>query len=272
MPPLADLLIPVLLLLATGAFAGVIAGMLGVGGGLVLVPALFHVFGAAGYDGPQLMQLCLATSLATIVATGARSVAGHARKGAVDRGILRRWGPWIAAGALGGTVAAASLRSEVLQAVFAGLAMLAGLYMAFGRAAWRLGPAMPAGAGRAGLGSALGFFSVLMGIGGGTFGVPLMTLYGVPIHRAIGTAAGIGLIIAVPAVLAFLAVPVSDAPPGTVGAVNLPAFALVVAATLLTTHFGVRLAHATDPAPLKRLFAVFVLVVAANMVGRLVLE
>lgn len=272
MPPLTDLLVPAALLLATGAFAGVIAGLLGVGGGIVLVPAFFYVFQSAGFDGPQLMQLCLATSLATIVATGARSVSGHARRGAVDRDILRRWGPWIVAGALAGTLAAASLRSTTLQAVFAVLATLAGLYLAIGRPHWRLGPQMPGGPVRAGLGTGLGFFSVLMGIGGGTFGVPMMTLYGVPIHRAVGTAAGFGLVIAVPAVLGFLALPVEDAPPGTVGAVNLPAFALVVLATYLTTPLGVRLAHATDPAPLKRLFAVFVLVVAANMMRKVIFD
>jgi uncharacterized membrane protein YfcA len=118
----------------------------------------------------------------------------------------------------------------------------------------------------------VGFLSVLMGIGGGSFGVPLMTLHGVPIHRAVATAAGFGLLIALPAVAAFLVLPglVLPAPEGppplTVGLVNLPAFALVVAMTLLTAPLGARLAHATDAGLLRRVFAVFLFLVAANMI------
>ncbi len=113
-----------------------------------------------------------------------------------------------------------------------------------------------------------GFFSALMGIGGGTFGVPLMTLFAMPIHRAVATASGFGVLIAVPAVLGFLLVRIDDAPPLTVGAVNLPAFAVVIGTTLLTTPWGVRLAHAMNPRPLKRAFAVFLTLVALNMLRK----
>ncbi|EEW26084.1 sulfite exporter TauE/SafE family protein [Rhodobacter ferrooxidans] len=256
------------LLLAIGAFAGVIAGLLGVGGGIVLVPAFFFTFEQLGYGSPQLMQVCLATSLATIIVTSVRSVLAHNRKGAVDWAILRAWGPWIAAGAVLGMALASQLRSTTLQIIFGVLALIAGLYMAFGRADWRLGPQMPGGVTRTGLGGALGFFSVLMGIGGGTFGVPLMSLYSLPIHRAVATAAGFGLIIALPSVLGFLLLDIAVKPPFTVGAVNLPAFAVIIAMTLITTPLGVRLAHAMDPRPLKRAFAVFILVVALNMLRK----
>ena len=116
----------------------------------------------------------------------------------------------------------------------------------------------------------IGFLSVLMGIGGGSFGVPVMSLYGMPIHRAVATAAGFGVIIAVPSVIGFLLldIPPAARPPLTVGAVNLPAFAVVIAMTLLTTPFGVRLAHAMDPKPLKRVFALFLAVVALNMLRK----
>ncbi len=268
MPEFADLMPMLALLLAIGAFAGVIAGLLGVGGGIVLVPAFFYAFGHLGYAGPQLMQVCLATSLATIVVTSVRSVLAHHRKGAVDWAVLRAWGAFIAAGALGGVLLAASLRSATLQAVFGILALAAGLYMAFGRDHWRLGPAMPGGVIRAGLGGALGFFSALMGIGGGTFGVPMMTLYSMPIHRAVATAAGFGLLIAVPAAAAFLFLAVENPPPYTLGAVNLPAFAVIIAMTLITTPLGVRLAHAMDARPLKRAFAVFIILVALNMLRK----
>jgi uncharacterized membrane protein YfcA len=257
-----------LLLAAIGAVAGVIAGLLGVGGGIVLVPAFFYAFQHLGYDTPQLMQLCLATSLATIVFTSARSLHSHHRKGAVDWAVLRGWAPAIACGAVLGVIAASSLRSATLTAAFGVLALVAGLYMSFGRPDWRLGSTLPGGAGRAGMGTGLGFFSVLMGIGGGTFGVPMMTLFGMPIHRAVATASGLGLVIALPSVLGFLFLTVDRAPPWTLGAVNLPAFLVVIGTTLMTTPWGVRLAHAMDARPLKRAFGAFVLVVGLNMLRK----
>ncbi|MDZ4093602.1 MAG: sulfite exporter TauE/SafE family protein [Paracoccaceae bacterium] len=268
MPDIATLLPMLALLLLIGGFAGVIAGLLGVGGGIVLVPAFFYAFSHLGYGGPQLMQVCLATSLATIIVTSLRSVLAHHRKGAVDWQVLRHWGPLIAGGAVAGMLVAAQLRSVTLQAIFGGLGLIAGLYMAFGRAEWRLGAAMPGGVRRIGLGGGLGFFSVLMGIGGGTFGVPLMTLYNMPIHRAVATAAGFGIIIALPAGVGFLLLPVTGAPPYTIGAVNLPAFGVIIAMTLITAPWGVRLAHAMDPKPLKRAFAVFIILVALNMLRK----
>ena len=259
-----------LLLLVIGAFAGVLAGLLGVGGGIVLVPAFFYAFQTLGYGGGQLMQMCLATSLATIIVTSVRSVMAHDKKGAVDWEILRSWAPGIVIGAVVGMLLVAQLRTTTLQAVFGVLALVVGLYMGFGRSDWRLGQAMPTGGTRALLSPGVGFLSVLMGIGGGSFGVPLMSLYNTPIHRAVATAAGFGVLIAVPSVIGFLFVTVDPAsrPPLTIGAVNLVAFVLVIAMTLLTAPLGARLAHAMDPKPLKRVFAVFLILVAVNMLRR----
>ena len=257
------------LLLAIGAFAGVLAGLLGVGGGIVLVPAFFYAFSALGYEGPQLMQLCLGTSLATIIVTSLRSLRAHHLKGAVDWDILKGWAPGIALGALIGVTVAAGLRSAALQAIFAGLASVVGLYMALGRSHWRIGETMPEGPLRWVLSPLLGFLSVLMGIGGGSFGVPVMTLYGVPIHRAVATAAGFGVIIAVPSVAGFLLMDAGNVPPLTIGAVNLVAFALVIAMTLITAPWGAALAHRMDPKPLKRVFGVFLILVALNMLRKL---
>ena len=129
---------------------------------------------------------------------------------------------------------------------------------------------MPKGPLRVILSPLVGFLSVLMGIGGGSFGVPLMSLFNTPIHRAVATAAGFGVVIAVPSVIGFLLLPIDPAgrPPLTVGAVNLVAFGLVIAMTLITTPWGVRLAHAMDPKPLKRVFAVFLTLVALNMLRK----
>ncbi len=245
-----------------------IAGLLGVGGGIVLVPAFFYTFTALGYAGPNLMQVCLATSLATIIVTSVKSVRAHNKRGAVEWSILKGWGLWIALGAVVGVIAASGLRSVILQAIFGVLGLTVGLYLAFGKADWRLGAAMPTGVARTATGSAMGFLSVLMGIGGGSFGVPLMSLFGVPIHRAVATAAGFGVIIAVPSVTGFLLMQPIAPPPYTIGAVNLPAFAIVIAMTMITTPLGVKLAHAMDPKPLKRVFAVFIIVMAANMLRK----
>lgn len=250
---LSQLLPLVALLLMIGAVAGVIAGLLGVGGGIILVPAFYYMFAALGYDSENLMQICVATSLATIIFTSIRSVLSHNKKGAVDWGILKGWAPGIVIGAVVGVLIAREMRSVTLMIVFGVLGALVGLYLAFGRQNWRLGDAMPTGAGRIVTSPVLGFLSVLMGIGGGSFGVPLMTLFNQPIHRAIATSAGFGVIIAVPSVIGFLLIgwgmPVK--PPLTIGLVNLPAFAIVVSMTLITAPLGVKLAHAMNPKPLK---------------------
>ena len=140
MPDLSLLLPMIALLAVIGAFAGVLAGLLGVGGGIVLVPAFFHAFTYLGYVGPELMQVCLATSLATIIVTSIRSVLAHNKKAGVDWAILRGWAPYIAAGALVGVITASSLRSITLQAIFGVVGFCVGTYMALGKSDWRLDP------------------------------------------------------------------------------------------------------------------------------------
>ena len=269
MPETMLLIQMLLVLLVIGAFAGVLAGLLGVGGGIVLVPAFFYAFQMLGYDGPQLMQMCLATSLATIIVTSVRSVHSHNKKGAVDWDILRGWAPGIAVGAVLGMLVVSQLRSTTLQAIFGILALIVGVYMSFGRAEWRLGQVMPKGPLRLILSPSVGFMSVLMGIGGGSFGVPLMALFNTPIHRAVATAAGFGVVIAVPAVIGFLFVDMQmEVPPFTIGAVNFVAFFVIIAMTLITAPWGVKLAHAMDAKPLKRAFGVFLVLVALNMLRK----
>lgn len=261
-----------IILLAVGAFAGLLAGLLGVGGGIVLVPAFLYTFTALGYGSPQLMQICLATSLATIIVTSVRSVLSHHKKGAVDWQILRQWAPGIMVGAVVGVLVASNLRTATLQGIFGVLGVCIGLYLAFGKPHWKIAEAMPGLSTRAPLSSLIGFLSVLMGIGGGSFAVPTMTLYGQPIHRAVATAAGFGVTIALPSAIAFLfvTIPADVRPPMTLGAVNLPAFGIVICMTLLTAPLGAKLAHAMDPKPLKKVFAFFLIVVAGNMLRKAV--
>ena len=270
MPEPMTLLALFALLLAIGFIAGILAGMLGVGGGIVLVPGFYYAFSALGHESDALMRICLATSLATIIVTSIRSVLSHHRRGAVDWAILRGWAPGIMIGALLGMAAVSSLRSAQLQMIFAVLALFIAAYLAFGRQDWQLADQMPRGLARAAISPLIGFLSVLMGIGGGSFAVPLMSLSGVPIHRAVATSAGFGVVIAAPAVAGFLLVPVPPdlRPPGTVGAVNIPAFLTVIAMTMLSAPLGVRLAHGMNARRLRRIFAAFLALVALNMLRK----
>ena len=253
-------------LLIIGALGGILAGLLGVGGGIVLVPAFLIAFEAMGYSSPQLMQVCLATSLATIVVTSLRSVSSHHKKGAVDWHILKSWAGGLFIGALIGVFVATRLRSNTLILLFGAVGICIGFYMAFGKPSWKFRDAMPDAFSFI-VSPIIAFLSVLMGIGGGNLGVPLMTLFGGDIHRAIATASGFGAIIAIPSALAFLftATPEGRIPPYTVGFVNLPAFFIVICMTLITTPLGVKLAHAMNPKPLKRVFAGFLILVAGRM-------
>jgi uncharacterized membrane protein YfcA len=257
--PLVEILPLAALLLLTGVVAGLAAGLLGVGGGIVIVPVLFYVFTQQGVDPSLCMHLAVGTSLATIVVTAWRSTRSHYQSGAVDLPLLRSWVAPVLVGVLAGSFVARVAGGAALGLVFATVALLVSLHMAFGRESWRLAEAPPSGAARLALGTGIGFFSLLMGLGGGTLGVPVLTLVGLPIHRAVGTAAGLGLVISIPGALTFVASGwgVPELPPFSLGYVNMLGFALIVPATWFAAPLGVRLAHAAPRLTLRRLFALF---------------
>lgn len=262
-----DFVLLFIFLVATGALSGLIAGLLGIGGGVVLVPALYYVFEFLGYESDRLMQVCVATSGGTIIFNSARSVIMHHRRGAVDWSVLKRWGPAIALGALLGVLGAASLRSANLSVIFGVIGMALGLYMLINRPQLRLSETMPGWVLASIYGSVTGFFSAMMGIGGGSFGVPAMTLYGMPVQKAVATSSGFGLLISVPSFLGFLIAGwgTPSLPPYTIGFVNLPALVIIVAISMTTVSLGVRLAHYLSAALLKRIFAVVISLMALNM-------
>lgn len=262
------------LLLAIGALAGVLAGLLGVGGGVVLVPGFYYAFASLGYETPQLMQICLATSLATIIVTSARSVMSHHKKCAVEWGILKIWAPGIVLGAIAGKMTVSALNTTVLQYIFGGLLVFIGLYMTFGNKDFRVANELPKGLKGRVFSPFVGFLSVLMGIGGGSFGVPLLTMFGVPVHRAVATAAGFGFIIAVPSVAGFLmtSLPEGSAPPLNIGAVNIAAFLVVITMTTFTAPIGAAIAHKTDAGKLKKFFGMFLILIALNMLRKAILS
>ncbi len=260
----------ILILLAVGGFAGVLAGLFGVGGGIVLVPAFLWVFERLGYDNSQLMQICVATSLATIVFTSVRSVLAHHKKGAVDWHILRSWALPIALGAVLAVWVARDLRSQVMMLVFAILALIISVVMFFRLGRKALKDHMPGGWVLWIYALPTGFLSTMMGIGGGSIMVPIMVSHGRSIHQAVATAAGFGALIAIPSVLAFMLSkpPVEALPPFQIGYVNLAAFLVVIVATSVTAPLGARLAHRLDAKLLKKFFAVFVFFVALNMLRK----
>jgi uncharacterized membrane protein YfcA len=255
----ADIWPLILALLAAGVVAGILAGLLGVGGGIVIVPVLFHIFTGLGIDEGVRMHLAVGTSLATIVPTSIRSLMSHAKRGAVDFELLRLWAPAIFVGVLLGGALAAYSPGETLTLIFAVIALLVAFHMAFGKEEWRIADTMPARWIQSTLGVVLGALSTLMGIGGGTFGVTTMTLFGYPIHGAVATASGFGGMISIPGALTFIASGWGKEvlPSLSVGHVNLIGLALIAPMTVLTAPLGVRIAHSLPRKTLSRAFAFF---------------
>lgn len=247
------------LLLVAGAFAGIIAGLLGVGGGIVVVPVLFNLFTHLGVDESIRMQVAVGTSLATIVATAWSSASAHYRRGNVDRDFLKGYGPYIIAGVFLGSAIAAQVKGPVLTAVFATVALVVAAQIAFGRPEWNLGETMPKGGLRAAIGGGIGALSAMMGIGGGSLTVPAMTMYGSPVHRAVGTAAATGFIIGVPGTIGFMAGGWNSPalPPGCLGFVSLLGLVMIAPASMLCAPLGAKLAHRMNTTLLKRIFAAF---------------
>ncbi|MBY0569613.1 MAG: sulfite exporter TauE/SafE family protein [Hyphomonadaceae bacterium] len=254
-------------LIAAGLLAGFAGGLFGIGGGIVIVPPLYWLMTALGVDEAVRMHVAVGTSLSTIITTSWRSLATHTKAGAVDFEVLKSWAPWISIGAIAGAVVAGTVSAEVLLIVFGGGLLLVALQMGFGNPAWRVASELPTGALRAVIAGAIGLLSALMGIGGGAFGVTVMTLCGKPIHRAVATASGFGAAIALPAAVGYAIAGFGreGLPPWSLGFVSLPGFVILGALTAITAPMGARLAHRLPQATLKRAFAVLLAVVAINM-------
>jgi uncharacterized membrane protein YfcA len=253
--------------LATGAVAGVAAGLLGVGGGIVIVPMLYWISPMLEMDPAVVVHAAVATSLATIIPTSIASVRAHHRRGAVDVALLKSWGPAVFAGAALGGIASGYLDGKALAGVFGGVALIVAVNMALPKPLI-LADALPSSAAINRLmAAAIGFVSALMGIGGGTLSVPTLTLFSFPIHRAVGTASAFGLAIAVPAVIGYVygGWDVAGRSPYSLGYVNVLAAIPLVAMTVLFAPLGARIAHSINRTPLKRCFAAFLAVTAIRM-------
>ena len=254
-------------MLATGCVAGVTAGLFGIGGGIVIVPVLEFALSLLGVDPAIRMHVAVATSLATIIPTSISSARAHHLRQSVDINIVKRWSFFVLTGALLGAWIAAQVHSRVLAMVFATLAMLIALKMIFFPESRNLTQDVPRGPLILSLPTAIGTLSSMMGIGGGTFSVMTLTLFNQPIHRAIGTAALLGLVISLPGTIGFIISGWNDVrvPPGSLGYVSLIGFALIAPTTVICAPIGARIAHSFSAKRLSMSFGVFLVIVAARL-------
>ncbi|MBF6058508.1 sulfite exporter TauE/SafE family protein [Thiomicrorhabdus heinhorstiae] len=253
------------ILLVTGVVAGLLAGLLGVGGGIVIVPVLFFVFQHFGMSETAAMSLATGTSLATIVPTSISSLRAHTAKGNVDYALLKRWSPLILLGVLSGSLLIANWQSQIFILLFAVLAVTVSIRMLLQTSGSN--GQLPNAWWQSLAAFAVGKLSVMAGIGGGTLGVPVLNHFGFVAHRAVGTAAAFGLLIALPGALMMLLVAQTPAgaPFATYGAVNLAAFLVIVVLTVWFAPIGVKLGHKLPAAKLRKVFGWVLLLTGLRM-------
>lgn len=263
-------LLPVIAVLAGSAIiAGLMAGLLGVGGGIVIVPVIYYAFTSFGLGGESLMHVAIGTSLATIVATSVSSVRSHHKKGAIDWPLVSKLSIGVVIGVVIGTLVAAQVSGDVLRGLFAILAFSVAIKMLRGKKT-RPEDQQERTIGRLaslGFGTVIGSLSVMVGIGGGSLTVPILRHFSVHIRKAVACASAIGFVIAVPGAIGFILAGIgqADLPQGSVGYVNFIAFAVIVPITVTFAPVGAGLAHRLDPARLQKGFGLFLLIVSAEM-------
>jgi uncharacterized membrane protein YfcA len=255
-----------LILLSMGALAGTLAGLLGIGGGVIIVPVLAMVFQHQGVAIDVLMHVSIGTSLATIVVTSLSSIRAHQKRGAIDWSVFRRITPGIIVGGFLGSVLADAIPGEELRVLFAIFMFLVATQMMIAGtpAPHRKLPPWP---GMLTAGVVIGAIASLMGVGGGAMSVPFMTWCNVHIRQAVATSAAIGFPIALAGAAGFMITGWENEllPPWSAGYVNLPAFTGIVVASILFAPLGAKLAHTIPPTMLKRTFAVLLYVLGTRM-------
>ncbi|MEY4698305.1 MAG: hypothetical protein RIT14_2733 [Pseudomonadota bacterium] len=265
---LATLLPMIGALVVAGGAIGLLAGLFGIGGGAISVPVFFELFTILGYDEAVRMPMAVGTSLAVIIPTSLNSARGHFLKGTVDMALLRLWAAPVILGVLGGSVIARYAEPVVFQLVFIAVAVTNAAKLLSGGKGWRLADGLPSKRVLRLYGAVIGVLSALMGIGGGAITNLLLTLHGYDIRRAISTAAGVGVLIALPGTIGYVAAGWGKPglPVDALGYVSVLTFALTIPTTLMTTRLGVRLAHSLSRRTLETGFGLFLLTVCARFV------
>ncbi|MFZ8958668.1 MAG: sulfite exporter TauE/SafE family protein [Paracoccaceae bacterium] len=269
----AEFAIVAVMLLAAGAVTGVLAGLFGVGGGAMIVPVLYEVFGFSGLSDEVRMPLAVGTSLAIIIPTSIRSYMRHRARGAVDEALLKSWALPILAGVLIGAGLARFAPPFVFQTVFVVVAGANAIKMISGVKKWDLGGDLPTGAGLYSYGGLIGLLSALMGIGGGQISNMIMTLHGRPIHQAVATSAGIGVLISVPGAIGYMIAGLGQEglPMDAIGYVSFLGMILFVPTTISTANLGVKLAHSLSRRHLELAFGIFLALVCLRFLYAIVM-
>ena len=265
-----------LLLVATGALSGFLAGVFGIGGGAILVPVFYECFRLAGVPLEVRMPLCIGTSLAIIIPTSLASFRAHYARGAVDMEILRRWWLPVLIGVTVGSVTARFAPERLFKIVFVVVAWSAAARLLLARETWKLGDDVPKGFLMRVYGFFVGLLSTLMGVGGGLFANLLMTFYGRPILQAVATSSVLAVLVSIPGALGYVYAgwPVAARYPDVLalqspfafGYVSLIGAVVVMPTSLLTAPLGVRAAHAMSKKMLERAFGSYLFIVGARFV------
>lgn len=260
----------VLGLMVTGVASGIAAGLLGIGGGAIIVPALSNALLLMGYDADVVQHVAVGTSLAIIIPTGIVSARAHQKRGALDGRALRLWVPFIVLGTFVGGLMAGLFSGDVLRIVFAAMAFLIAANIVFGLQTKVMGHLNGSSLTHRLSALAVGYISSLMGIGGGSLTVPTLVAFGATMHAAVGTSAAIGVAIAISGTLGFIISgwDASGLPPLSLGYINLVALVLVAVLAAVFAPLGAALAHRLDQKTLKYVFAAFLVVVGLNMLWR----
>lgn len=268
---LAVLLPIVAALLAAGAAIGVLAGLFGVGGGAISVPVFFEVYGLLGMADEVRMPLAVGTSLAMILPTAIASTRAHARRGGVDFDLLKLWALPVLVGVVTGAALARGATAALYQTVFVCVAAVMAAKLLLGNAAWKVRDSLPGPILTGVYGGIVGFLSFLMGIGGGAISTLILTLHGRPIHAAVATSAGVGVLIAVPGTIGYILAGWGKPglPGDAVGYVSALTLVVTVPVAMACTRLGVRLAHALPRTVLSRLFGLFLLVACLRFLAEL---
>jgi len=259
----------VLAIILGGMVTGILAGLFGIGGGGIIVPILYEVFGVLGVPAEVRMQLSVGTSIAIIVPTNIRSFLEHRAQGAVMMDVVRAWAMPSVLGVAAGSAVAAFAPGGVLKISYVVIASIIAAKLLFGRDTWRLGDDLPAGMAMALYGFVVGLGASLMGISGGSISNMILTLHGKSIHKAVATSAGLGVPITIAGTIGYLLAGLPQqalVPPFSIGFVSLVGLVLMAPISSFLAPYGARLAHATPKRRLEIAFGIFLLVVSARFV------
>ncbi|MEH6455877.1 MAG: sulfite exporter TauE/SafE family protein [Cocleimonas sp.] len=256
-----------IILIITGGFAGILAGMLGIGGGILIVPVFVFIFRYQGIDSEIIMHMAIGTSLATIVVTSLSSIRAHQAHGAIKWSIAKLMAPSIIIGAFIGSAIADTLPSDTLRFIFVPFMLLVAVQMAFGRPP-EAQRQLPQKLGMSLAGGFIGSLSSILGIGGGALNVPFMTFCNVSARNAVATSAAIGFPIAVAGTIGFVISGwnVSNLPEWSLGYINLKAALSIVIISALTAPLGAKLTHIMPVSLLKKTFALLLVIVAIKFI------